>query len=201
MRLFTNYPDLQLFFDCNGNVYLQYDNKLYNFNIDVKNNLSLEECINSTLFKKIKLEELKLNYPRNSLKNYVKKNIINNVNQINSSDHKTNYFYEDYELKDCESENDEVYSEEYVKFLSLNNDHDFIVFDSDDKGNSLYDTFIYNDDPEHGILCFRTNLIDSIPIYRLKIFTNGIISFREIGGIEKYYKLNVNNNLTLQIMS
>jgi len=76
----------------------------------------------------------------------------------------------------------------------------FDIYNYDDTV-SLYDTIVYNDDPEHGSVCFKTTLIGVHPSYRLKIYKNGILSFRPLGDEEIKYKLNnVDNNLILIIM-
>ena len=215
-----------LVFDQGGNVYFKFLNKLYELNIDNKNILSCDLCpLSSEQFNCVKLNygELKLTSQGNSLKGKAQRNLNDqDLNEFDEEDEENKddlypdevnkYLYEDKQYTEY-YESDENHTaesimsnsfdqedlvEESVKFLS--NGQEIEIWDYDDIV-SLYDTLVYNDDPDHGFITFKTTLIGINPSYRLKIYKNGILSFRPLGEREKNYKLNICEDiLSLKIL-
>ena len=56
---------------------------------------------------------------------------------------------------------------------------------------ALYEVLIYDGSPISSNIIFKTKLINDTPIYTIWIHTNGELTFRPIGSIEKKYKLTV----------
>ena len=121
------------------------------------------------------------------------------------------YYYEDKEFNEYVNENDE----ENINLNNLNNSDDpMFSFNSDHKiikpltikslisdreeHNALYEVLVYEGSPESSHIIFKTKLLNDTPIYRMCIYTSGVITFRPIGSTERKYKLSVlNNNIVL----
>ncbi len=187
---------ISIFFDLGGNLYFKFNDVIYDLNINSTNMLECDVCnINVNDLEKINVsyEELKLIDSPNSLKGKIKKEI--DVNDIHCSDeHK--YLYENEDYIDYDDDSDYEDQNEFVKFMSTGEKIEVYDFDM---SVSLYDTIIYNDDIEHGSICFKTNIINMMPPYRLKLYKNGIISFRSLGDKEIYYNITIQSN-TIQLV-
>lgn len=66
---------------------------------------------------------------------------------------------------------------------------------------ALYDTLVYEGDPSDASLIFKTKLLNDAAIYRLCIYTSGDIKFRPIGSREKNYKLSLDNEGNVILLS
>jgi len=206
MNIQVNDHNIELFFDNGGNFYFKCSDEIYDLSISSNNKLDCDICkideINNSHPKNIKLNNLKLTMESNSLKGQIQRDINkkkstdepNNIDDIeNEENDYYNHLYENHEFTDFNSVNsdDENDHNESVKFLSCGIDINIYDFDNI---IALYDTLIYNDDPEHGSLCFKTSLVNINPCYRLKIYKNGTLSFRAIGDKEEFYKLIIEDN-------
>ena len=166
--------------DVNGNLYFEYNNTMYQLNVD-KND---EPYFEQNNFNVIEIEDIKP-----SVNKLVKSNkFISNeyIVEDNGYDFDSNNYYE-YCFDD----------EEVIPFIFYDNNSSIIV--EHRKGgeyNALYDTFIYktiNDNaPE---LIFRTQSSDNLSIYRVVLYTGGKFCFRAIGNmIEHKYELSINKS-------
>lgn len=89
------------------------------------------------------------------------------------------------ELNDCVDEFEE--ENEDVKFIVCD---DSILKDRlvcRDTEIPLYDVQVYNNTK----LLLKTELIGVIPIYRIVVYTNGLIYFKETGGKDNKYKFTI----------
>lgn len=201
MNLLINNEQIEVIFDYGGNVYFKHNQNYFDLDVDSNNNLTCGACIvhdnNENLSnKQIKIGELKLTSDSKSLKGHAQREIDRKISLMDNSDdiaefnedEQYKYLYEDKEYNDYDSQNDDDDDDnnEYVKFLSLGETVN--IYDYDDSV-ALYDTLIYNDDMEHGVLCFKTCLVGINPCFRLKIYKNGIISFRALGTKDNMYRL------------
>jgi hypothetical protein len=216
----------QVIFDTCGNVYFICNKKLYDINIDGKNNLTCEEtklelCKPSKDLQIYK-GKIKLTNNMNSLKGKVFKEYMKELEKLKEEDYDINedeneeefvktqqYFPEDFEYfesfdkqvqEDIYEDFDSMYTgdNQYFVFLSeVNTKNELPILEGDDS-NALYETLIYNKDISSGDLIHKSKFIGGSPIYRLRLYQSGEIAFRPIGEREKYYKFSlVNDNLQI----
>lgn len=191
-----NNESLKIFFDKGGNIYFKYFDKVYDINITSDNKIQCE-CCNFDLIlinkKNMNFGKIKLSCDSNSLKGRIQKEILKSIDSNDNSDEEhedtaeDRYLYENKEFTEYyDSESDDEYDEK-VKFVGSDTDID--VCDFDDNIAALYDTLLYDNDNVY----FKTLFVGIQPCYRLKIYKNGIITFRPLGEAEQMYKLTVDN--------
>lgn len=213
-----------IYFDEFGNVFLKNNDKLFEININNKNELELNETNLKYEIINIKKEKLKLVNDPTSLKSRVIKKMRekkeedgedDNLNynsddeyHNNMNDDETKYYKEDedYYLDDndnIENSDNSLNTSEQFKYISETDKINIIRFISDDDENqndnidynSLYETFIYDGTEDLAKLVFVSKIENSVPIYRMLIYSDtNTIHFRPIGSKNKKFKLSYNND-------
>ena len=215
-HIYLEYNDktYELIIDQNNNILLEEinaKNHLYDINDDLS-------------FKKGKI---KLTNSLNSLKGKVYKEYLKELDKMKEEDYDINedeteddfnriqkYFPEDFDYFESYQDEknldnkDEINNYEleeinnYFVFLANNINEHFPEIKMGEDSNALYETLIYNKDLTSGDLIFKTKLINSQPIYRLRIYNSGEFAFRAIGNYENYYLLSdINNKLNLFLLN
>lgn len=188
--------NFNIYFDNGGNVYLKYNDKFYDININNDNKILLEYInldVSNLNKNNITFGKLKLVCDASSLKGKIQKEIIKNEG-LEELDEIDTYLYENKEFTeyyDNLSDNENNFDEK-VKFIGNSDDINFLDYNN---SLALYDTLLYDIDN----IYFKTLFINIQPCYRLKIYKNGYIYFRPLGEIEQIYKLTIVDNELLLI--
>lgn len=207
-----NKNKVNVIFDCGGNVYLEFAQKIYtlevtngdgnNCGLVCEEYLPTQESNVDDIYQEThnniglpKYGRIKLRTDKSSLSG----KINNEENKMNLDKH-----YDDMEDNDNEDLEYDKYKYENIEYdrydddvdeLDEYNDVEYAVFSSVDKGIKIkvmnlddtiaqYDVLLYD---KNNNICFESSLHGSNPAYRLKIYQNGKISFRAIGSNEVYY--------------
>lgn len=217
MELKINNNIIRVFLDTKGNIYFNYNNNIYD--IDINNNNTISLCLCSSQYINIpdliivdaKFENLVLTENAKSLKGKIKKNMIkenidNNdhdviIDDCDDGDISYKYYYENLEFCEtdeninADNDNDFYDETEIVKFLRSTDTFTIIVCDNENSDTALYDIMIYDDDN----LLFKTEIINIVNGYRLKLYKSGLLSFRSIGDDEKLYRITIDGD-TMSLM-
>lgn len=214
MKLKNNNHEIAISFDPYGNLYYEHAQKTYQVNITGTGMPVLDQGKYTIIqpydkdYKKIIPTD-----KNNPLQKKIKKNLDKQEDHENSDDeyfldeHNDDYYPEDQDhvIDEENDENDddnisidgdtiEKYGEYNYKFEFWNNDKLDINYREDGDITALYDTYIYDGND----LIFKSHSADNSSIYRFRIYKNGDIFFRPIGGIERKYKLEyINQELFL----
>lgn len=180
---------LGIYFDINGNLYLNYNKKVYQ--VDINKYDHLEADIGNY---KIYNDTPNISYGMLTI------NTLSDEKELQFD--KEIYNYNDYNDMIVPTVN---YNHDPIGFFGTENtdtpetkiyflrtgDHVSIPIIECDNGDmmALYETLVYNDN----ILCFKTELDGEPPIYRIHLHSNGVV-FLEInqGELKKY---NLDSNL------
>lgn len=163
--------------DINGNLYFNFNEKMYQLNIDENDNPILE------------IGEYNI---MDDIKIYTKGKIIKSEKFENDD-----YFQED-NGHDLIDENNDYYDEyediDETPFFKFYDSESKIDIHNRENGHilALYDIFLYDNisQPEQEKLIFQSKLQNEISIYRVALYTNGKFFFRPIGcAKEKKYIL------------
>lgn len=161
-------------FDKYGNLYMIYENFVFQINID-EHNEPIAELSNYNIIANEK---------------------VNLAKMIDNNDNINEYYVEDSDafMDDPEIQSDDYEEERPFLFISKSYEND-IPINNRENGNyqALYDTFIYDEEES---LCFRTKEPYNEILYRLKIILPDKLAFRLITSDDIQYKLmfNVNDN-------
>lgn len=213
MKINNNGHEITLSFDPYGNLYFEHNNKFYQIIIS-GNDVPILDYGNYSIIKPYKKQFKQIiNIDKsNPLQRKLKKK-INDQENNEDNDSDDEYFLEDHnddyypEDQDYENDNEDIsddnisidgdtiekYGEYNYKFDFWLNEEINIYYREDGDITALYDTYIYDNEQ----LIFKSHSVDDSSIYRFRIYKNGDIYFRPIGGIEKKYKLENNNGLEL----
>lgn len=216
-----NNKTAELFLDTNGNVYIFYNENLYDVSITGTNTLVVSlipnitqqhiDDMNVTSTFSLNKGMLKLNNKERSLKGRIVREKLKEKSENPDQDKQE----EDDEEDDKNDKNKEI---KYNEYYYENNTYqeDFTAVDSDDEEEKvfflgkgvndikilnydddvpLYDTLIYDNDINTGEPVIKTKLVNTEPIFRLKIYKSGNILFRPIGCPEQSYELVLNENI------
>jgi hypothetical protein len=207
--------NVEVIFDHNGNVYFKLDQdkqmKLYDLSITNDNKISLYELVSYDLIKATDINkgELKLINKELSLKGKIlkekekEKDPMNENFDSDDDEEETKYnqyYYENNSYFEDYVDNNENIDTK-VSFLNeRKSTYDIKIYDGDamESSTPLYDTLLYENNIADEYPFYKVSFINIEPIYRLKIYKSGEITFRPIGSKQYNYKLRiVNENLVL----
>jgi len=215
MKIITNNYEINISFDPYGNLYIEHNEKTYQVNINGSGIPILDQgsyTIISPYTKEFK-QIIQVD-KSNPLQKKIKKKLEQQEdNENNNSDDE--YFLDEHNEDYCPEDQDHIinqdesddnisidentiekYGEHNYKFDFWNADQGDVYYREDGDITSLYDTYIYNSDR----LIFKSHSINDSSIYRFRIYINGDIYYRPIGGIEKKCKIDYNNNELILFM-
>lgn len=199
-------------YDNNGNIYFLKDEKIYMFEINKDNQVSLFEInpnkitinLNNTNEKNIENKK-KIN-KQNALHIKSIENAIDEIEELSDEEkeqytdiaeqynmYKYNpekrYYKEEPHTIDSDDNDYESRIEIYENNYEKNNENNLIKITSDFDMPS-FETLIINGNENSTNLIFRTEIINDQPLYRITIYTDGIIYLNIIG--TKIIKFNIN---------
>ncbi|ARF11710.1 hypothetical protein Klosneuvirus_2_146 [Klosneuvirus KNV1] len=214
MKIINNNHEITINFDPYGNLYFEHAQKTYQIIIS-GNGLPVLDQGSYTIIQPY-VKEFKKIIPidkKNPLQQKLKKKLENQEN--NENDNSDDEYFLDEQNDDCYPEDKdhiieedieeddntsidgdtiEKYGEYNYKFDFWNIEHIDINYREDGDITALYDIYIYDDNN----LIFKSHSIDDSSIYRFRIYKNGDIFFRPIGGTERKCKLEcINQELIL----
>ena len=197
MKISVSSETIEYVLDNMGNIYLERNGNIYDFVVGTNNNLCIEK-LPSHYFDNI--VETKGDYEKTlellsdpkSLKDHI--DITGDIMEAKymNDDAEHKYYYENimYDEDDGEDEiNDYNYNnEESVVFLYTNQDNKIKTIELCDS-IPLYDIVARDGDLSSGSIVMKTKLVNQIPIYRMNICNDKVISFRSIGDEENIYDI------------
>jgi hypothetical protein len=201
-----------ILFDIGGNIYLNYNNKYYEFYADNSNSLLCENIdIHEMKQVNIPIGTLKLTNSLNSLKGKAYKEYIKELEQLEEEDIDMEedefniiqkYYPEDLEYSELEKK-EIIGDEETCEFLSNPEAKVLVPIYNIEDTIASYETLIYNKDISSGDLVFKSKMNSKFILYRLRIYESGEIAFRPISSSEQYYKLFLDdkNNINVKNLS
>lgn len=174
----------EIVFDNSGCVYIKKNNDLYEIMISSQNELFCDKiCVELKEYVPKRLERLELTHDR-TLGGKIE--FEKNKSLINQED-ENYHLYENIEYaKDkINQDYDEDDEEDKIEFISDDNYQAKIYNFDIDVMIPCYETLLYVDN----MMIFKTEILDSLYCYRIKIHKEGDIILRIIGGGEKLYKI------------
>lgn len=211
MIITNNGNEIIIDFDPYGNLYIEHAQKTYQVNISGNSLPILDQGLYTIIQPYVKeFKQIIHTDIDNPLQQKLKKKIENNENDNSDDeyflDEQNNDYYpedHDHDITNKDEEDDNIsidcdtiekYGEYNYKFDFWNNNNIAINYREDGDITALYDTYIYDDNK----LIFKSHSIDNTSIYRFRIYKNGDILFRLIGGTERKCKLEyINQELIL----
>lgn len=176
--------------DTHGNLYLEYNNNLFQLNVDRNNEPLFETGDYSVVSDHSDIPIVRGNITKSekfvSDKYFIEENGHTLIKkEVNKSDEYT-----------VDTFGDDNFTDSNFEFYEMGVNVDIKERENGDI-NALYDTFIYDDsDTEsYSKLIFQTKIPNEICIYRTIIYTSGKFYFRPIGCvIEHKYKISIEND-------
>ncbi len=207
-------------YDDYGNLYLKYNDKVYEFSINNKNDLELFEIFKNDNFNYDivnnfdNIKQLNLLSKSNTLKSkiireYIKEKEENpdieyeSDEEISHSDYDDIHYQMQFYPEELEIiheseliEDDVTYKFQYFSNNFIPNKLIEINNDCENYNISCYDTFLYNNNEL--IFMSKPNILNSS--YRIFLHSNGEVNLKIIGSIKKIYKISISdNNLILEL--
>jgi len=180
-------------YDDNGNIYLLKDDKIYMFEINKNDNVSLFEINPNKIT--INLNNEKINNKKINKQNALHiKSVENAINEIEDmSDEEREQYTDIAEQYDMYKYNPEKrYYKEEIYMIDSDDNIDERHIEIYKNQNELikicsefdipsFETLIINGNENSSNVIFRTEIINDQPLYRITIYTDGIIYLNIIG--------------------
>jgi hypothetical protein len=208
MKININDKTCNIFFDKTGNVFIELNNNMYILEIDNVNNISLLKDENYYANNNDGAQDLSCDGSCDGTCNICPTKISklcvisdsgpDDKNDDTNDDNK--YHPENKKLLNIKNDNNREdnlqssYDDYQFIFSSIKQNIDIEIINSDDFV-ALYDTFIYEGEPDNSELIFVSSCDDDIKLmYRLLIYTSGHFYFRPTGEKIKKNKLIISND-------
>ncbi len=192
-----------IYFDRYGSLYFRVNDKLYQVNIDGRNNPYADRgdysIIGNIVNDKIKYGKFKVE-PVNLLQKKVDRELNSDEESDEEDEDEQDQLIIEEEVNE-ESDERIIYEELETKYGVHNKPFGFSYVDPsyeeripvNNRNNgdvdALYDTCIYNNHSP----CFQSYSLEEESIYKFRIFDNGEIYFKPMGYKEKKYELTYNS--------
>jgi hypothetical protein len=208
MKININDKTCNIFFDKTGNVFIKSNNDMYILEIDNANNISLLKDENYNTDDNDDAQYLTCDGLCDGICNICptkisKLCVIPDPDNKNNGDDKNDddkYYPENknlLDIKDDDLQEDTLracYDDHQFIFSSVKQNFDIEIINSDDFV-ALYDTFIYEGEPDGNELIFVSSCDNNVKLmYRLLIYTSGHFYFRPTGEIIKKNKLIISDD-------
>ena len=178
-------------FDEAGNIYLDKDDKIYMFEIDKDNKITLFEVNQNKITKKSDNNIYKKINKQNALHIKTVENAIEEVEEM-SDEEREQYadIAEEYDLYKYNPEKRYYHDETYIidsednddeRHIQIYDNYNKLIQISSDFDIPSFETLIINGNENSNNLIFRTEIINDQPLYRITIYTTGIILLNIIG--------------------
>jgi len=204
MKININDKTCDIFFDKTGNVFIELNYNMHILEIDNTNNISLLKDENYYANVNDSAQDLSCDgscdVTCNICPTKISKLCVISDSGPDDTNDDNKYHPENKKLLNIKNDNNREdnlqssYDDHQFIFSSIKQNIDIEIINSDDFV-ALYDTFIYEGEPDNSELIFVSSCDDDIKLmYRLLIYTSGHFYFRPTGEKIKKNKLIISND-------